>query len=163
MAEFIGGSRLGEDLKAWTEQNRAMLPPVEALVFELLKEREKLNPDPECGWAKPDQFGAALLALVGDDAGSQARVLWGIQLYCDKIGFPKLDGETVVQSMFRAMYKFDLADSDAFAEWKDDESDERSKGKLNAVIQTVDWFNWLEAEDEDEEEEEGEEGDDEEE
>jgi hypothetical protein len=152
MAEFIRGSRLGDDLKEWTEQNRASLPPIETLVFELLNEREKLNPDPECAWAKPDQFGAALLALVEDDVVAQMRVLWGVQLYCDKIGFPKLNGESVVQSMFRAMYKFDLADSDAFMEWKDDESDAYSKGKLNAVIQTVDWFNWLEADDDEDEE-----------
>jgi hypothetical protein len=31
---------------------------------------------------------------------------------------------------------------------------ENSKGKMNAVIQTMDWFAWLEADDEDEEYEE---------
>jgi eIF4-gamma/eIF5/eIF2-epsilon len=149
MKEFISGGRLGEKLKEWTEQNRAALPPIETLMFEMLKEREKLNPDPECAWAQPENFGAALQALVEDDVVAQMRVLWGIQFYCDKLGFPKLNNESVVQSMFRAMYKYDLADSDAFAEWKDDESDEYSRGKLNAVIQTVEWFNWLEADDDD--------------
>lgn len=59
--------------------------------------------------------------------------------------------------MFRAMYKYDLAESDAFAEWKEDESDEHEQGKMKAVIQTVDWFLWLEEDDDDEDEEEYEE------
>lgn len=54
--------------------------------------------------------------------------------------------------MFRAMYKYDLAADEAFLEWKEDDSEEHSGGKLKAVIQTVDWFNWLEEEDEEEEE-----------
>jgi len=79
------------------------------------------------------------------------QILWAIQKYCDKLGFPKLDDEYVVQAMFRSMYKFDLALDDAFAEWKEDESDEHSDGKLKAVIQTVNWFTWLEEDDEEEE------------
>ena len=55
--------------------------------------------------------------------------------------------------MFRAAYKFDLAAEDSFTEWKEDESDEHIDGKIKAVIQTVDWFAWLEQDgDEDEEE-----------
>jgi hypothetical protein len=56
--------------------------------------------------------------------------------------------------MFRAMYKCDLAESDAFAEWKEDESDEHEPGKMKAVIQTVDWFLWLEEDVDDGDEEE---------
>ena len=74
--------------------------------------------------------------------------------YCDKLGFPKLNEEYLVQSMFRAMYKFDLAVDDAFTEWKDDESDEHADGKLKAVIQTVDWFAWLEQDDDDDDDDE---------
>lgn len=157
LAEFISGKKQGDDLKQWVEENRVGLPAVEKLVYELLMEHEKLNPDPDCGWAEPTKFGAALLALVEDDVLAQMQVLWGIQFYCDKLGFPKLNDEAVVQSMFRSMYKFDLAEADAFTEWKEDESDEHEKGKINAVIQTVEWFNWLEEDDEDEEEEEYEE------
>jgi hypothetical protein len=51
---------------------------------------------------------------------------------------------------------YDLALDDAFAEWKEDVSDEHEQGKLKAVIQTFTWFNCLE-EDDDEEEGEGEE------
>jgi hypothetical protein len=160
--EFSSGNKLGGDLKAWCEEQRETLPPVEKLVFHMLTEREKLNPDVECKWAESSNAGAALVALVGDDVYSQMQVLWGIQFYCDSIGSPKLNEEYVVQAMFRCMYKYDLTADDAFEEWKEDESDEHSKGKMTAIIQTVEWFNWLEEEDEEEEEEEEEEVDEEE-
>jgi hypothetical protein len=52
------------------------------------------------------------------------------------------------------MYKYDLTADEAFFEWKEDESEEHAGGKLKAVIQTVDWFSWLEQEEEDEDDEE---------
>jgi hypothetical protein len=146
---FASGKLLGEDLKNWVIEKRAVLPTVEKLVLTMLHEREKLNPDPECAWAAPSQYGAALLELVDDDLFNQMQILWAIQSYCDKLGFPKLDGESVVQSMFRSMYKFDLATDEAFAEWKEDETS-HEQGKMTAIVQTVDWFSWLEQEEEDE-------------
>lgn len=152
IAEFISGNRLGEDLKSWVEEQ--VIPSVEKLVFTLLTETEKLNPDIECAWAEPTKYGAALVSLVQEDLLKQMDILFGIQKYCDKLGFPKLNEEYVVQAMFRSMYKYDLADEDAFSMWKEDESSEHEAGKLNAVIQTVDWFNWLEEDDDDDEEDE---------
>jgi hypothetical protein len=154
MAEFVSGNKLGDDLKAWTEEHRNSLPMLDKIIFELLDKVEKLNPNPECLWAGPDKYGAALLALTEDDIVNQMHVLWGIQFYCDKMGFPKIDEEYLVQSMFRAMYKYDLVEEDAFMEWKEDETEVFEKGKLKAVIQTTEWFAWLEEEDEEEEEEE---------
>mmetsp|Transcript_14825 Transcript_14825/g.34260 ORF Transcript_14825/g.34260 Transcript_14825/m.34260 type:complete len:451 (-) Transcript_14825:114-1466(-) len=151
--EFISGKQ-GEELKQWVAEKGASLPSVEKLVFHFLHERELLNPDPECEWANASKYGAALLSLVEDDTLRQMEVLWGIQKYCDKLGFPKLNEEYLVQSMFRSMYKYDLAENDAFAEWKEDESDEHNEGKLKAVIQTVDWFNWLEEDDDDDDDDE---------
>jgi hypothetical protein len=148
---FTSGKLLGEELKNWVIEKRAVLPTVEKLVLTMLHEREKLNPDPECAWAATSKYGAALLELVEDDLFNQMQILWAIQSYCDKLGFPKLDGESIVQSMFRSMYKFDLATDEAFAEWKEDESHEQ--GKMTAIVQTVDWFNWLEQEEEEEEDE----------
>ena len=55
--------------------------------------------------------------------------------------------------MFRSMYKYDLAEAEAFDAWKEDESEAHEKGKMTAVMQTVDWFNWLEEDDEEEDEE----------
>jgi hypothetical protein len=154
LAEFASGKMLGDDLKKWVEEKRAVLPTLDKIVCRLLTEREKLNPDPNCPWAEANQFGAALLSLVQDDIVAQMHVLWGIQFYCDKLGFPKLNEEYVVQGMFRAMYKYDLVESDAFVEWKDDETEAFELGKIKAVIQTVDWFNWLEEDEEEDEVEE---------
>jgi eIF4-gamma/eIF5/eIF2-epsilon len=150
--EFVSGKRQGDDLAAWIKEQPA-LPTVKSLVFHMLTETEKLNPDVECGWAEPSKYGSALVSLVHDDVLKQMDVLFGIQEYCDKLGMPKLNDEYVIQAMFRSMYKYDLADDEAFAMWKDDESPEHEGGKLKAVIQTVDWFNWLEEDDEDGEEE----------
>jgi len=152
MSEFLSGKMLGEELEQWVEENRASLPSVERIVFALLDETEKDSPDIECGWAEPTKYGAALVSLVTDNVVAQMQVLWGIQKYCDQLGFPKINDEYLVQAMFRSMYKYDLAEDDAFSEWKEDESEEHEGGKLKAIIQTVDWFNWLEEEDDDDEE-----------
>ncbi len=71
--------------------------------------------------------------------------------FCHEIGFPKVNNENLVQAMFRGMYKYDLADENAFDAWKEDMSAEHDKGKGKAIIQTMDWFNWLEADDEEDE------------
>jgi eIF4-gamma/eIF5/eIF2-epsilon len=153
--EFSSGTKLGIELKEWCDVNKP-LPPIEKLLFHMLTNLEKLNPDPNCGWAEPSKYGEALIYLVGGELQNQMQVLWAIQLYCEKLGFPKVDGESVVQSMFRAMYKYDLAEADSFVEWKEDESDAHEKGKMTTIIQTMDWFNWLEEDEEvDDEEEEG--------
>lgn len=146
LTDFASGEKLGDELKEWCASHKP-LPPIEKLLYHMLKTREKLNPDPNCGWAEPSNYGAALLYLIEENLYNQMQILWAIQLYCETLGFPKVDGESVVQSMFRAMYKYDLAEADAFIEWKEDESDAHEKGKMTAIIQTIDWFNWLEADD----------------
>jgi hypothetical protein len=151
LSEFSSGKRLGDELKEWCNANKP-LPPIEKLLFHMLKTQEKLNPDPDCGWAEHSKYGAALLYLIEENIYNQMQILWAIQLYCDSLGFPKLDGESVVQSMFRAMYKYDLAEADSFIEWKEDESAAHVKGKMTAIIQTMDWFNWLEADEDDDDE-----------
>merc|ERR1712087_538959 len=65
------------------------------------------------------------------------EVLWGIQKFCNAIGFPKVKDEGVIQSMFRCMYKYDLAEEDAFLEWKEDESPQYDVGKGNARLINV--------------------------
>lgn len=63
-----------------------------------------------------------------------------------------MNGEYIVQSMFRSMYKYDLVEDQAFDGWKEDESSEHEAGKMTAIVQTIDWFNWLEEEDDDSDE-----------
>jgi hypothetical protein len=153
LKEFISGNTSGEELKQWCIDNASVLPSVEKLVLRLLTEKEQTNPDPECPWAEPSRYGTALLHLVQDKGYEQMQLLWAIQKYCDSIGFPKLNDEYVVQSMFRSMYKYDLTEAGAFDAWKEDESEENSRGKMKAVIQTMDWFAWLEEDEEESEEE----------
>jgi hypothetical protein len=151
--EFISGKKLGADLQQWCADQGAVLPSVEKLIYHLLYEKEQKNPNPECPWAESSKYGAALLSLVEDKGYEQMQVLWAIQKYCDTIGFPKLNDEYIVQTMFRSMYKYDLVEAGAFDAWKEDESEENAKGKTKAVIQTMDWFAWLEEDDDDDEEE----------
>jgi hypothetical protein len=79
LAEFVSGNKMGDDLKQWCQEQGSLLPPVEKLVFHLLTETEKKNPDPDCSWAEPTKFGAALLPLVAEDTYGQMQVLWAIQ------------------------------------------------------------------------------------
>jgi len=151
LSEFASGNKLGEDLQQWCTDQGTFLPTVEKLLFHLLSEQK--SPDLECGWAESDKYGTALVSLVEDKADEQMQVLWAIQKYCETQCFPKINDEYLVQAMFRAMYKFDLTEPDAFDLWKDDESEANSKGKMKAVIQTMDWFTWLEEDDDDDEEE----------
>jgi eIF4-gamma/eIF5/eIF2-epsilon len=153
MRAFVHSGLLGNDLKAWCDGKRLVLPTVEKLLKYFLIEHEKLNPDPNCAWAERNQYGAALVSIVDDDLFKQMQVLWAIQEYCDGLGFPLYNNESVVQSMFRSMYKYDLAEGQAFKEWKEDESEMHEKGKMTAIMQTVDWFNWLEEDDDEEDEE----------
>eukprot|EP01083_Nonionella_stella_P068469 181779_1 len=153
LAAFASGDKLGADLKAWCEEQGSVLPSVEKLVFHLLMETQKDEPNPECTWADASNQGTALAAMVEDNVSAMTEVLFAIQRFCVEIKFPRVGGEYLVQAMFRNMYKFDLADEDAFEQWRDDESAAREGGKGTSIIQTMDWFNWLDEDDEESEEE----------
>jgi len=157
LSTFVNGEKSGEELKAWCQEQGAILPSVEKLVYHLLISTQKDDPNPECLWAESANYGAALVALVEDNLAGMMEVLFAIQRFCNEIGFPKVGSEGLIQAMFRNVYKFDLVDEDAFSEWKDDESPKREAGKGKTIIQTMDWFNWLEEDDEESEEEEYEE------
>lgn len=146
---FVFGGKSGMELKEWCQAQKNILPSVEKLVFHLLINTQKDDPNPLCPWAESNNYGAALTSLVEDDSYAMIEVLFAIQRFCNCIGFPKIKNEGLIQAMFRNMYKYDLADEEAFSDWKDDESPEREEGKGKTLIQTMDWFNWLE-EDEDE-------------
>ena len=65
LEEFVSGKKQGAELKAWCDEQGALLPSVEKLVFTLLVETEKKNPDPDCAWAEPEKYGAALVSSCG--------------------------------------------------------------------------------------------------
>lgn len=153
---FVNSGKYGVELKEWCQAQKGILPSVEKLVFHLLINSQKDDPNPACPWAESNNYGAALASLVEDDANAMIEVLFAIQRFCNSIGFPKIENEGLIQAMFRNMYKFDLADEEAFSDWKDDESPGREEGKGKTLIQTMDWFNWLEEDDEEDDESEAE-------
>ena len=59
------------------------------------------------------------------------------------------------------MYKYDLAEEDAFDAWKEDDSSEHEQGKLKSIIQTTDWFAWLLVEEEEDDDDDDEDDEDE--
>jgi len=67
--------------------------------------------------------------------------------------------------LFRVLFENELVSYDTFFVWKDDETISKDVGKTKAIIQTMDWFTWLEellgADDEDSDEYENEEEEDE--
>jgi len=153
LASFSSGKILGADLAQWCVDQGAILPSVEKLVFHLLTSitsKQGSSPDVECLWAEKKNFGSALVSLVDENLLLQMQVLFAIQRYCHDQGFPRINNEYLVQAMFRAMYKYDLALDEAFAEWKENESPQYEQSKGKAIIQTMDWFNWLEADDSEE-------------
>jgi len=149
---FVNSGKFGDDLKVWCQEQGSILPSIEKLVFHLLITTQKDDPNPQCPWAEPAKYGTALSSLVEDNVIGMTEILFAIQRFCNEIGFPKIGSEGLIQAMFRNMYKFDLADDEAFSMWKDDESNEREVGKGKSIIQTMDWFNWLEEEEEESEE-----------
>jgi len=79
LSKFSSGSTLGDDLRTWCEEQGSLLPSVQKLVFNILSQTQKDNPDPECNWAEPSNYGSALTSIVGDNVLAQVEVLWAIQ------------------------------------------------------------------------------------
>jgi hypothetical protein len=79
LATFASGDKKGEDLATWCKEQGDVLPSVEKLVYHLLTTTEQKNPNPECLWAEPSNYGTALVSLVEDNLYGQMQVLWGIQ------------------------------------------------------------------------------------
>ncbi|CAM9717121.1 unnamed protein product [Chrysoparadoxa australica] len=109
-------------------------------------------------WADDSQYGLALKALAGSDKMKQLDVLYGAQQYANDQGFPKFEAKNsnLVTALFMFLYHKDVCEEDAYLEWKDDVNDS-VPGKTTAIIQTMFFFEWLEAEEEEEESDEEEE------
>merc|ERR1712157_450634 len=91
-----------------------------------------------------------------NDSEKECQVLWAIQKYCYSMSFPKVDSKPLILSLFETMFHKNVVDYEAYFEWKDDESKEHELGKTKAIIQTMEWFQYLDdmlAEEEEEYEE----------
>jgi len=144
--QFSSGNVLGADLALWCKRRKATLPSVEKLTLSILQKYGMKNMN-DCSWAKPSEYGKALHELTKDDITKQVEILWAIQEYCSILGFPKTKsgGEFLIDELFKCMYEFCLVSPNAFFAWSNDNTS-RPIGKTSAVVQTLEWFQWLTSE-----------------
>lgn len=146
--QFSNGERIGSGLVKWCREFELLrLASVEELVFELLMRniytKDSLSNDC-CNWANAAQYGQALHYLTRDDVMKQVEILRAIQRFCVLHSFPKADDDFfLVDLMFKAMYEHCLVSPEAYFVWLEDKTVEHSKGKTSAIVQTLDWFQWL--------------------
>lgn len=135
----------GKELVSFIDENSSKLPDLETLFFTLLQFYEK----EDISWAKEEKHGLGIKHLLeGKDMKMQLQLLWAVQKYCNSINFPKnkvvKDNEQwYIHTLFRVLLENDFVTLDSYSEWKDDETTSKDVGKTKAIIQTMDWFNWL--------------------
>lgn len=69
-------------------------------------------------WAEEDEIGAALTALSAENTAQQISIIYAVVAKCHEMGFPKVGGQAIVQTIFMAMYNSDMCEEEAFLEWK---------------------------------------------
>jgi len=125
-------------LLQFCEENESSLAnQIETLTYSLFKEHNNAS------WTSTHK--SALQQLIPPDSmPKQLDVLFAIQKYCDSINFPKENDKNAIHYYFEIMLAEDIVSPDSFFEWKDDENKDHEQGKTKAVIQTMDWFTFLE-------------------
>ncbi|KAG5175730.1 hypothetical protein JKP88DRAFT_228640 [Tribonema minus] len=73
-------------------------------------------------------------------------------MFAHEKGFPKTEKDNMVQTLFTLLNIKEICDEDAYAEWKDD-VDDATPGRKETIVQTLKFFEWLEAEEEEDEDE----------
>jgi hypothetical protein len=97
-----------------------------------------------------DQYGALLVYLSMDNIIAQKSILYSIQSYCHRLGFPKLsimknnqkNDVAMIDMLYRLVYTKMIVTEEAFIEWSEDNACE-IHGKSMAVIQTNSFLNWV--------------------
>ena len=129
------------------KENASLLPTGDKLVKTMLREVYGSTPDLKGGAFEEEKWGAALVHLGEDNVAVQMEFLFGLQCYLNDIGFPKVDDKAVSAELMKAMYKYDICESESMIGYKDDEREEWEVGKTSIVIQCTSWFAWLEESD----------------
>jgi len=130
-------------------------------LFDLVK--AILSSSSSADWTKKADFGALLCALHEDETPAQFDILLGVQSHFADQNFPRDDkGQGLVQAAFKALYLNEVVSDEAQQYWRNDESkSEKVKGKVDALVQSTQWFSFLDSlEDQDDDDEEEEEDDD---
>lgn len=136
----------GALLEFCKENEKSLSNQIETLTYSLCEEHKDLS------WISTHKSAFHHL-IPTDDMSKQLNVLFGLQKYCHSINFPKENNANLIHTYFEKMLSEDIVSYDSFFDWKDDEKKEHEAGKMKAIIQTMDWFTFLEDMMEDEEEE----------
>ena len=93
-----------------------------------------------------------------------AEVLYACQVHYDGLGFPKEEetGKSLFQKLLIALYNAGVVEEEGFGEWRDADEDDHIPGKSKGLVQSTDFFAWLDEPDEESEEEDEDEEEDEE-
>jgi len=147
-ATLIKENKKGEAL-ADEISNRSDKIPGAALISEILS---SLSSPTDLAWCNPTEYGAALSALLQDNAKDQMMAIYELQQYCHKIGFPKIDTKSgkraYFEVIFQLFYQFDIVDATGFQAWFDDELFDELPGRVDALVQATEFMNWLNEEEE---------------
>jgi len=147
------GDALAEYLSGLSEK-----PTGAALVGEILAK----NSDPNSlKWCGLGEYGSAVKSLIQGQPKEQMRVIYAIQVHCNKHSFPKIDVKgtkrCLIDLIFQLLYKNEVIDDSGFLAWADDDTE--VPGRVTAIVQTTEFMRILtdvevEEYDEDAEEEE---------
>lgn len=96
-------------------------------------------------WTAPNEYGLVLTVFMQETPAAVAA-LNVLQAAIHGLGFPK----GLIEAVFHHMYDNDIAEQDAFIEWRDN-VDDSVPGKLDALRQLNRWFEWLEEDDDESE------------
>lgn len=115
-AEALASGKRGKDLKEFVmaQEKRTNAGALLAAALEGTASPGDMK------WMGKDEFGPALTALsTGKDSTQQQMgMIYAVVAKCHELGFPKIGGAAVVQTIFMGMYNDDLCEEEAFIEWK---------------------------------------------
>lgn len=124
----------------------------------LSKLYEKPNACTELEWIDAGQYGAVLAKLIyreqpkTKEVEAQVEVVYAVQEAFHKAGFPRnAQKKPLIELTFIRLYKNEILAEEAYLAWKDDSSDR--PGKLDAIVQTTKFLDFLQEEEESSEEE----------
>jgi hypothetical protein len=156
VADIIGTGLKGDDLCSYIEKLE-VIPTGSVLVSEVLLNLE----DPlSTAWCRKSEYGSAIAMLVSGNTKAQIRALNEIQLYCNKLKFPKVDyaksvSRWLIEVVFELCYTQEVMDHEGFIAWSEDNAE--VPGKINAIVQTTNFIRLLSEHDFDDDENENEE------
>lgn len=110
-------------------------------------------------WCTKTEYGLAVRTMLGGDFKLQQATLHALQFHANTLKFPKIMVKekkcSLIEMLFKHMYSHEIVDTAGFQMWAED--DDESNGKIDAIVQTTNFFQFLQEEEEgnggDEEEE----------